>query len=543
MRESGKLKRWDYIMSTIKLTLLASGFIFIMGLGMQPASKADAENKIYFPGSETDFLKSDDLSWEKIPQHYVPSKGIKDWQKLHSELHWKKGASAYELAHSWENANPDLPPEIQSLFYGPVELLAATPEHKTPLRGRGAASQTDVLAFIGIRDRVCAVAVEGKVDEGFNKTIEKWSTNASANAKKRLEFLSDTLGIKPADKLPYQLFHRTAAAVLEARHFKADCAAMIVQSFSSAQTSFDDFAEFINVFGIDSVKPNKLYKTDKAGIDLYVGWADSPNSTLVTTAPPAIPAPKESSGILKTYMKYKTGVNSILMLMLIVLLFYFMWWYTRKNSSSMGKADQKVEGVPTETGARSKLTGSMEKAVAKSSEMKSIDKVKGDAFEEYVVDKFDMLTEGDKKKPFLNKHGRFILIDWRGDKGEGGVFPEKNKYPDLEIGCFLYQDKNPHKFAVDCKFRGDYYHGKIKICKTQTLKNYKEYEQKEGLKTFIVLGVGGYPDNPEDMFIIPLERLKIVDTELTVEQLAFYREPGKRKSFYYDCNKKKLKFN
>jgi len=220
-------------------------------------------------------MKTPNLSWEKIASHYPPSTGIDDWRKLHKPEHWVEGYSAFELANSWETAKPDLPPKIAALFCGSAELLAAIPEHKTSLSGRGKSSQTDVLAFIRVKNRVCAVAVEGKKDEHFGKLAGKWLKGASAGKKKRLKHIADKLGLPcpPPDNIRYQLLHRTATAIIEAERFNADCAAMIVQSFSPQHAWFEDFAEFLDLFGIDSVKRDKIYKTGKPGMTLYFGWA------------------------------------------------------------------------------------------------------------------------------------------------------------------------------------------------------------------------------------------------------------------------------
>lgn len=245
------------------------------------ARAIDMKTKIYIlsNGAHRSLMKTSNLnsnlSWEKIAEHYRPSTGIKDWEKLQPKEHWREGNSAAELANSWEKAKHELPPKIAALFDGPAELLAAIPEHKTRLPGRGKSSQTDVLAFIRIQSRVCTVAVEGKKDEEFGKPVGEWLTNASAGKQKRLEHIADKLGLSypPPGHIRYQLLHRAAAAVIEAECFNTNCAATIVQSFSPEHKQFGDFQKFLNLFGIDLVEMDKIYKTDKPGMPLYFGWA------------------------------------------------------------------------------------------------------------------------------------------------------------------------------------------------------------------------------------------------------------------------------
>lgn len=260
------------------------------------------ESRVYVPPkdskSQLGYRDISGLNWREISKHYAPAKSIEDWRKLHSERHWKKGYSAHQIAHAWENANPKLPREIAALFYGPVELLAAIPEHKTPLPGGRAPSQSDLLVFVRIKNRVCAVTVEGKKDEGFGTTVGEWSKNASAGKIKRLKHIAAKLGLAypPTGEIRYQLLHRTASAVIEAGRFNADCAATLVHSFSPQHESFGDFATFLSAFGIRSAKRDKIYKTTKPGIDLYFGWASPPGTVAVAETPapqpkPAKPAP------------------------------------------------------------------------------------------------------------------------------------------------------------------------------------------------------------------------------------------------------------
>ena len=158
---------------------------------------------------------------------YVPTRGTADWQALlaEPEKHWRVGFSAMALARCWEAAN-GLPPEIAKIFAevhpGP-ELLVALPEHKVPLPGshRGD-SQSDLFALLRVGDKTFAVAIEGKVDEPFDKPLDEWLVNASQGKQDRLAFICNLLGLTqplPGD-IHYQLLHRTAAAVIEARPFK-----------------------------------------------------------------------------------------------------------------------------------------------------------------------------------------------------------------------------------------------------------------------------------------------------------------------------------
>lgn len=183
---------------------------------------------------------------------YVRTVGAESWQALLAEpcKHWRTGYSARTLAHCWEAAQ-GLPPEIAALFGLDAELLIAIPEHKVSLRDAGRESQTDVFALIKSSNRTIAVAVEGKVNEPFGPII----------------------ACPPPDDLHYQLFHRTASAVLEAERFKTDHAAMIVHSFSSENKWFDAYAAFLDLLGLTAICGKLVSKMLSDGRTLHFGWA------------------------------------------------------------------------------------------------------------------------------------------------------------------------------------------------------------------------------------------------------------------------------
>ena len=67
--------------------------------------------------------------------------------------HWKKGCSAYELAHSWVAAANGIPASVRSVLdtcpdYAGAALVEGLFERDVDLRTRGRRSQTDLLAFV-----------------------------------------------------------------------------------------------------------------------------------------------------------------------------------------------------------------------------------------------------------------------------------------------------------------------------------------------------------------------------------------------------------
>jgi hypothetical protein len=214
----------------------------------------------------------------------VPTLGATDWRRLLADpnKHWVRGRSAYETAVSWERAQRSdrgIPLEIAAAMdehpgLVGARLLLALPEHKVKLVGPGKASQNDVWALLRSEDGLISMAVEGKAGESFASTIGEWLQEASDAKMVRLESLCQILQIDhpPSPTLRYQLFHRTASALIEADRFGATHAVMVVQSFQQDSRSWDDFAAFCQRLGTTPVS-GKLFEIRRAmGPGLYVGW-------------------------------------------------------------------------------------------------------------------------------------------------------------------------------------------------------------------------------------------------------------------------------
>lgn len=140
---------------------------------------------------------------------------------------------------------------------------------------------------------------------------------------------------------------------------------------------------------------------------------------------------------------------------------------------------------------------------------------KGLAFEKWVVERFN--------------RDCFELIEWRSDKMHNGMYAKASKLPDLE---FSITTKQVHiRFAIECKYRSNFYYGKVEIARQDQLIQYKEFEELSGKPVFIVLGVGGKPHNPEHVFVIPLRQL--YHHELHLSQLEPFRR-YKTTGFYYN---------
>jgi hypothetical protein len=208
--------------------------------------------------------------------------------------HWREKFSAVSLAYAWTGQD-GFPASVNALFqtsavFGAAELVDGFFERQTSLEdGIAGFSQTDLLVIARINAGLAVIAVEGKCIESFDKTVAGF-INKDVHQEKRIarvEGLCNLLGIKrtEADDLRYQLFHRTAAAVLEAKRYAASTALLLIHSFGSGDRSQseenrhaqnrNDYEAFLDKIGMrdrEAERVNGPIMID--GVALYSAWID-----------------------------------------------------------------------------------------------------------------------------------------------------------------------------------------------------------------------------------------------------------------------------
>ena len=215
----------------------------------------------------------------------IPTEYITSWKSLFAEpdRQWRTGYSAMMTAQSWETAG-GLPPEIKTVFvrsegdyFNNLEMLIAIPEYKTDLKGGRRPSQSDVFALLRSDKGLVAVTVEAKAREDFGPTMTQWRYAVSDEGyTKRLRHIMENIGLGDSvpDHIRYQLLHRTASAVIEAKRFHCNAAVMLVQSFveSDAENHFEDYADFIGLYGAAPLKDQPILLAEFDGIKLFSAW-------------------------------------------------------------------------------------------------------------------------------------------------------------------------------------------------------------------------------------------------------------------------------
>ena len=211
----------------------------------------------------------------------IPTESPEDWKAFLAEpdKQWRTGFSARTLAYCWEEA-AGFPESVQSVFsesgapFNALEPLIVIPEHKVPLPGGSRPSQNDIWILAKAHDDLVSIAVEGKVSEPFGPTIAEWLVNESKGKRKRLEFLKNTLGLEKSvpETIRYQLLHRTASAIIEAKRFNASHAMMMVHSFSLSHEWFEDYKAFLSLFALRGTVDSISTFGNLNDIELHFTW-------------------------------------------------------------------------------------------------------------------------------------------------------------------------------------------------------------------------------------------------------------------------------
>lgn len=152
-------------------------------------------------------------------------------------------------------------------------------------------------------------------------------------------------------------------------------------------------------------------------------------------------------------------------------------------------------------------------------------KKKGDDFENYIVTLFNQGSN------------RFSLKEWRSDKkADNGMYALSNHNPDLE---FEFMDGyRAYPFAIECKWRAKFQGGSLCWAKPYQIENYLNYQKKKRIPVFVAIGLGGDPSSPDQLFVVPLNEIKMYPNVFESYLMRFKRNTSH--SFYYNPRQKML---
>ena len=212
---------------------------------------------------------------------------LEDWEKFappkKTEIQWKDGRSAKELAKYIVQAEGYIPKEIEEILLtigcNQDIIFCGEPEVVTRLTGKGEGRNHDLLL---IQDNEFVVGIEAKADEPLGKLISKElsSKDISENKINRINSLyKDIYGSCLCDNLDvrYQLLTATVGTLIEAEKFKASKALLIIITFKKDKcyelrkinSNIQDINTFINSL-CNSIKNEKYNLPGYLDINFYI---------------------------------------------------------------------------------------------------------------------------------------------------------------------------------------------------------------------------------------------------------------------------------
>jgi hypothetical protein len=149
-------------------------------------------------------------------------------------------------------------------------------------------------------------------------------------------------------------------------------------------------------------------------------------------------------------------------------------------------------------------------------------KRKGDEFEKYVVQKFNQEY--------------FKVKEWSSDKYVNGIYAETTLQPDIILEFQLRKGRK--QLAIECKWRKGLYENSVDVLNRSQISRYRKFEKEKGIPVFIVVGLGGNPSSPKDLFVLPLRELD--NNIVYINTLKKFRK-DKSENFYFDLETVELR--
>lgn len=140
---------------------------------------------------------------------------------------------------------------------------------------------------------------------------------------------------------------------------------------------------------------------------------------------------------------------------------------------------------------------------------------KGEQFEEYIIKKFD-----------FSRNSLKLLSRTESTQAKSRA--------DLLIE--LTTQKAKYNIAVECTWRSEASAAAFEWTKEGTLNKMLASAKKDKATLFLLLGEGGKPSHPNDLYIIPITNAN----QFTIQNLTIYRCNNLSGKFFYDGPSKKL---
>jgi len=164
-------------------------------------------------------------------------------------------------------------------------------------------------------------------------------------------------------------------------------------------------------------------------------------------------------------------------------------------------------------------------------DMKEKFKAIGKAFEDYIQ---TLIFKNNKERDYFALEYR--TPDYYDAKS--GIYAESNLEPDFRIRYNPTGDV----FAVECKYRSDLSQNKqgkyvLSWSNPTQLRRYQKYQQERKIPIYVVIGLGGDPNNPEKVYCIPLSEIKYPQIYPSVLK-RYEHQPNEL--FFWNAKEKRL---
>ncbi|WP_226064048.1 hypothetical protein [Kaistella polysaccharea] len=118
----------------------------------------------------------------------------------------------------------------------------------------------------------------------------------------------------------------------------------------------------------------------------------------------------------------------------------------------------------------------------------AVNKQKGNDFEDYMI----QLVGNEKGVKLVSRNS---------DYHKNGVSASENMEPDLKF------KSNDVPFSIECKWRKSFFNEEVFFAKNYQIRNYNKYQIDRKQKVFVAFGIGGKPNFPEKLFVVPLSKI------------------------------------
>lgn len=244
---------------------------------------------------------------------------------------------------------------------------------------------------------------------------------------------------------------------------------------------------------------------------------------------------KNDNGVISTIVSDNSGLIALLIIIAVIwilhiIVTYWMWllllliigiigWiYLKKDTNSIQdikRSQPFIIGNPEKEQTYESKSKSYIDIKSNDSSLNNNEENhnKGVIFEQYVINLF---------APSF-----FSLYDCTRDNSK--MFNRKvesDQNPDITMRYI----RTNELFSIECKFRSNAPDDKVSWARDDQIKNYLSYAIKNKRPVFVVIGLGGSPDNPNRMFCIPIAEAKY--PELFISMLRKYERSPSQKFFW-----------